>query len=216
MTRSRYEWSAQDPPDKEPMAPDVLAARLVLVIRTVLALLLGLVGVFMVVLAFVLPRTTTVLVVQFFAVYALLDGLLAIVAAVRAVRRVVLRCFMVVEGLVGVGTAVAAFILISGYGERPPRGLLVLIAMWAIVTGTLQLAGTFAADLRRGRLLLAATAALTVAFGVAVLGWRPPDLMTAVWRLAVYALLLGALRLVATLWLRAPDNAHPESQRTPA
>jgi uncharacterized membrane protein HdeD (DUF308 family) len=216
MTQSRYGWSAQDPPDKELKAPDVLAGRLVMVIRTGLALLLGLVGVFMVVLAFVLPRTTTVLVVQFFAVYALLDGLLSIVAAVRAVRRVVLRCFMVLEGLMGVGTAVAAFILISEYGERPPGGLLVLIAMWAIVTGALQLAGTFAVDLQRGRLLLAATAALTVAFGVAVLGWRPPDLMTAVWRLAVYVLLLGALRLVATLWLRGPDHAHLESRRTPA
>ncbi len=77
-------------------------------------------------------------------------------------------------------------------------------------------ARTFAAHLQRDRLFLATTAAVTVAFGVALLGWRPPDLVTAVWRLAVYALLLGALRLVATLWLRGPASAHPESRRTPA
>jgi uncharacterized membrane protein HdeD (DUF308 family) len=194
------------------MTTEVLSGRLVLGIRTVLALLLGLAGVFMVVLAVFLPRTTTVLVVQLFASYALVDGLLSIVAGTRAARRVVPRCFMVLEGLVEVGTSVAAFILISGYGERPRGGLLALIAVWAILTGTLQLGWTFSVDLRRGRLLLAATAVLSVAFGVSLLGWRPPDLLTAVWRLAVYALLLGVLRLVATVWLRGPDHGHPENR----
>ena len=193
------------------MTTEVLSGRLVLGIWTVLALLLGLAGVFMVVLAVFLPRTTTVLVVQLFASYALLDGLLSIVAAARAVRRVAPRCFMMLEGLVEVGTSVAAFILISSYGERPRGGLLALIAVWAIVTGALQLAWTFSVDLRRGRLLLAATALLSVAFGVSLLGWRPPDLLTAVWRLAVYALLLGVLRLVVALWLQGPRPAHPDS-----
>jgi len=196
------------------MTTELLSGRLVLGIRTLLALVLGLGGVFMVVLAVFAPRTTTVLVVQLFASYALLDGLVSIVAGARAARRAVPRCFMVLEGLVEVGTSIAAFVLISGYGERPRGGLLALIAMWAIVTGALQLAWTFSVDLRRGRLLLAVTAALSVAFGVSLLGWRPPDLMTAVWRLAVYALLLGVLRLAATVWLRGPDHAHPENLST--
>src|SRR5574342_1367318 len=188
------------------MTTEVLSARLVLGIRTALALLLGLAGVFLVVLAAFAPRTTTALVVQLFAVYALLDGLLAVMAAMRAVKRVVPRCFMLVEGLVSIGTAIAAFLLVSGYGERPAGGLLALIATWALVTGALQLAWTFSVDLRRGRLLLAVVAAVSVAFGVCLLGWRPPDLQTAVWRLAVYALLLGILRLVATLWLRGQQR----------
>ena len=70
------------------------------------------------------------------------------------------------------------------------------------------------AIIQRGRPLLAAAAALAMAFGASLLGWRPPDLLTAVWRLAVYALLLGALRLVATLWLRGPDHAHSENLPT--
>ena len=196
------------------MTSELLSGRLVLGIRTLLAMLLGLAGAFMVVLAAFAPRTTTVLVVQLFAFYALLDGLLSIVASMWAARRVVPRCLMALEGLVEVGTSVVALVLIGGYGERPPGGLLALIAMWAIVTGALQLAWTFSVDLRRGRVLLAATAALSMAFGVSLLGWRPPDLLTAVGRLAVYALLLGALRLAATLWLRGPDPAHPENLPT--
>jgi uncharacterized membrane protein HdeD (DUF308 family) len=196
------------------MGGELLSGRLVLGIRTFLSLLLGLAGAFMVVLAAFAPRTTVVLVIQLFAFYALLDGLLSIVAALSAARRVVPRCLMVLEGLVSIGTAVAAFIVISGHGERRPGGLLALIAMWALVTGALQLAWTFSVDLQRGRLLLAAAAGLSVAFGGCLLGWRPPDLLTAVWRLAVYALLLGLLRLVATLWLRGRDHAHSENLPT--
>src|SRR5882672_5670552 len=125
------------------MTTEVLSGRLVLGIRTVLALLFGLSESFMVVLGAFAPATATVLVVQLFASFALLDGLLSIFTGARAARRLVPRCLMVLEGLVSIGTAVAAFILIRGYGERPEGGLLALIAMWAIVTGALQLAWTF-------------------------------------------------------------------------
>jgi uncharacterized membrane protein HdeD (DUF308 family) len=190
------------------MASELLSGRVVLGIRAFLALLLGLVGFFMVVLAVFMPRTTAVLVVGLFAAYALLDGLLSIFAAARAVRRARPRFLMLVEGLVDVATAVTAFILVQG--ERP-RGLLALIAAWAIVTGALQMGWTFSVDIQRGRSLLAVAAALSVAFGASLLGWRPPDLLTAVWRLAAYALLLGVLRLVVTLWLQGPRPAHPDS-----
>jgi uncharacterized membrane protein HdeD (DUF308 family) len=159
------------------MASELLSGRVVLGIRSFLALLFGLVGFFMVVLAVFMPGTTAVLVVKLFASYALLDGLLSIVAAARAVRRALPRSLMLLEGLVDVATSVTAFILVQG--ERP-RGLLVLIAAWAIVTGALQMGWTFSLDVHRGRRLLAVAAALSVAFGVSLLGWRPPDLLSAV------------------------------------
>ena len=133
------------------MASEVLSGRVVLGIRSFLALLLGLVGFFMVVLAVFMPGTTAVLVVRLFASYALLDGLLSIFAAARAVRRALPRFLTVLEGLVDVATSVTAFILVQG--DRP-RGLLVLIAAWAIVTGVLQLGWTFSIDIHRGRLVL--------------------------------------------------------------
>jgi uncharacterized membrane protein HdeD (DUF308 family) len=190
------------------MASEPLSGRMVLGIRSFLALLLGLVGFFMVVLAVFMPGTTAVLVVKLFAAYALLDGLLSIFAAARAVRRGVPRLLMMLEGLVDIATSVAAFILVQG--ERP-RGVLALIAGWAIVTGALQMGWTFSVDIKRGRSLLAVAAALSLVFGLSLLGWRPPDLQSAVWRLAVYALLLGVLRLVVTLWLQGPRPAHPGS-----
>ena len=182
---------------------EVLPGRVLLAVRAFLALLLGVVGLFMVILAVFMPGTTAVLVVQLFAGYALLDGLLSIAAAARAVRRALPRGLMALEGLVGVGTSIAAFVLISAHADRP-RGILALIAAWALVTGALQMAWTFSIGISRGRALLAATAALSLAFGVLLLGWRPPDLLSAVWRLAMYALLLGILRLVVTFRLQGP------------
>jgi uncharacterized membrane protein HdeD (DUF308 family) len=190
------------------MASDPLSGRVVLAIRSFLALLLGVVGFFMVVLAALMPGTAAVLVVKLFAAYALLDGLLSIFAAARAVRRAAPRLFMMLEGLVDVATSVTAFILVQG--DRP-HGLLALIAGWAIVTGALQMGWTFSIDVQRGRSLLAIAAALSVVFGLSLLGLRPPDLLSAVWRLAVYALLLGILRLVVTFWLQGPRTARVDS-----
>jgi len=173
-----------------------------LVIRAALALLLGVVALFMLVLAIFIPRTTTVLVVQIFAGYALLDGLLSLGSAVGAVRRGLPRWLIILEGLIEVATSIAVVIIISG--DRP-HGIPTLVALWAIATGILQMAWTFALDIRRGRGLLILAAALSLAFGVLALGWRPPDLLTAVWRLAVYALLLGILRLAGTFRIRGPQ-----------
>jgi uncharacterized membrane protein HdeD (DUF308 family) len=190
------------------MASDPLSGRVVLAIRSFLALLLGVVGFFMVVLAALMPGTAAVLVVKLFAAYALLDGLLSIFAAARAVRRAAPRLFMMLEGLVDVATSVTAFILVQG--DRP-HGLLALIAGWAIVTGALQMGWTFSIDVQRGRSLLAIAAALSLVFGLSLLGSRPPDLLSAVWRLAVYAVLLGVLRLVVTFWLQGPRTAWVDS-----
>jgi uncharacterized membrane protein HdeD (DUF308 family) len=172
-----------------------------------LALLLGVVGFFMVVLAFLLPRTTTVLIVQFFAVYALLDGLLCITVGARAMSNPLPRFLLVLEGLVEVATGIAAFVLLRSLGEGPRGRILLLMAVWALATGVLQLAWTFSVDIRRGRLLFVITAALSVAFGLFMLALPPPNLLTAVWRLAVYVLLLGVLRVVLTFRLQGPLSA---------
>jgi uncharacterized membrane protein HdeD (DUF308 family) len=189
--------------DAAVMASDDLPGRLVLGLRALLAVLFGLTGFSMVVLAVFLPRATTVLIVEFFAGYALLDGLLCIAAAARAMRRPLPRSLVALEGLVEVGTAIAAFVLIRGLGQRRP-GILVLIAAWALAIGVLQMAWTFAVDIHRGRLLLAILAALSVAFGLFLLASPPPDLLTAIWRLAVYVLFVGVLRIVLTFRLQGP------------
>jgi uncharacterized membrane protein HdeD (DUF308 family) len=191
----------QNPPDallgSRVVATEVLPGRLVLGFRALLALLFGLTALFMIVLAALVPRASAILIVQFFAGFVLLDGLLCIAAAARAMMRPLPRGLVALEGVVEVATAIGAFVLIGSL-DKPRGWILLLLAAWAFVTGLLELVWGLSTKISRGGGLLVVSALLSVAFGILVFGWRPPDLVTAVWRLAVYAVFLGLLRLLVT------------------
>jgi uncharacterized membrane protein HdeD (DUF308 family) len=192
------------------VASDTLPGRLVLGLRAMLAILFGLTGLFMVVLAVFMPRGTALLIVHFFAGFALLDGLLCLVAAARALRRPLARACMALEGLAEVATAVTTVVLIRG---EPPHGVLFTLALWAMATGVLELGWSYAVDVRRGRPALVATASISVIFGLFILVLPPADLPTAVWRLAVFVLLLGVLRVLVTVRLQGPTAGPGGSSR---
>jgi uncharacterized membrane protein HdeD (DUF308 family) len=183
------------------VAADILPGRLVLGLRALLALLFGMTALFMIILAALLPRASTILIVQFYAGFVLLDGLLCLAAAARAMMRPLPRSLIALEGVVEVVTAIAAFVLIANLDAQPRGIILLLMAAWAIVTGVLELGWGLSAHVSRGRGLLVAAALLSVAFGLLVLILGRPDLVTAVWRLAVYAVFVGLLRLLVTFRL---------------
>ena len=183
------------------VAADILPGRLVLGLRALLALLFGMTALFMIILAALLPRASTILIVQFYAGFVLLDGLLCLAAAARAMMRPLPRSLIALEGVVEVVTAIASFVLIANL-DAQPRGIILLLMAWAIITGVLELGWGLSARVSRGRGLLVAAALLSVAFGLIVLILGRPDLVTAVWRLAVYAVFLGLLRLLLTFRLQ--------------
>src|SRR5215831_20962829 len=183
------------------MASEQLPTRLILGLRALLALLLGLTGFFMVLLAAFLPRASVALIVQLFTGFTLLDGLLCLVAGAQAAWRPAAKVFLLLIGLMEVGVAADAFLLIPRVGERP-QVILPVFVVWAVTLGLLELAWAFAARVQRGRAFLVVTALFSIAFGL--LAYLSPrgNLMTAVWRFAVYFFLLGVLRLLVTF--RAP------------
>src|SRR5438093_3267879 len=87
------------------VAVDVLPGRLVLGLRALFALLFGLTALFMILLAALFPRASTILIVQFYAGFVLLDGLLCLAAAARALMRPLPRSLVALEGVVEVVTA---------------------------------------------------------------------------------------------------------------
>ena len=182
------------------MASDRLPTPLILGLRALLALVLGLTGLFMVLLAAFLPHASVALVVQLFTGFTLLDGLLCLVACAQAAGRPGAKVLLLLIGLMEVGVA-AAFLLIPRVGERP-QVILPVFVVWAVTLGLLELAWAFAARVQRGRVFLVVTALFSIAFGL--LAYLSPrgNLMTAVWRFAIYFFLLGILRLLVTF--RAP------------
>jgi uncharacterized membrane protein HdeD (DUF308 family) len=185
------------------MVSERLPSRLVLGLRAVLALFLGLTGLFMVLLAALLPRATVALIfVQPFIGFIVLDGLLCLIAAIRAARVHASKVLLLLAGLLDLAVAVAAIMLIPRVSEHGVT-FLPLVAAWAIVLGLLELAWAKTARVLRGRPMLMATAGLSLAFGVFVYLSPPRDPMTTVWRFAVYFLLLGILRLLVTFRVQA-------------
>ena len=183
------------------MASEQLPTRLILGLRALLALLLGLTGFFMVLLAAFLPRASVALIVQLFTGFTLLDGLLCLVAGARAARRPAAKVLLLLIGLMEVGVAASAFLLIPRVGERP-QVILPVFVVWAVTLGLLELAWAFAARIQQGQVFLVVTALFSIAFGLLAYFSPSGDLMTAVWRSAVYFFLLGILRLLVTF--RAP------------
>src|SRR5215470_12891947 len=116
------------------MASERLPSRLVLGLRALLALLLGLTGLFMVLLAAFLPRATVALIVQPFTGFVVLDGLLCLIAAARAARVHASKVLLVLAGLLDLAVAVAAVALITRVSERG-IAILPLVAAWAVIFG---------------------------------------------------------------------------------
>jgi len=185
------------------MASEQLPTRLILGLRALLALLLGLTGFFMVLLAAFLPRASVALIVQLFTGFTLLDGLLCLVAGAQAARRPAAKVFLLLIGLMEVGVAADAFLLIPRVGERP-QVILPVFVVWAVTLGLLELAWAFAARIQRGLPIVVVTAAFSIAFGLFAYLSPTGDLMTAVWRSAVYVFFLGILRLLITFRVQAP------------
>jgi uncharacterized membrane protein HdeD (DUF308 family) len=172
-----------------------------LALRGVAAILFG-------ILAFAWPGITLFVLVLFFGAYMLVDGIFAIVAAVRAAGREARWWLLLIEGVLGVlAGLVAAF-----WPGLTALALLYFIAAWAIVSGILEIAG--AIRLRReieGEWALGLSGALSLLFGVllAVIP-APAGLLSLVWLIGAYALAFGVLLLVLAFRVRsAPEMQTP-------
>ena len=102
-----------------------------------LVALRGLAAIVFGVLAFVWPAITLWALVLLFGAYMLVDGIFAIVAAVRAAGREARWWLLLIEGVLGVlAGLVAAF-----WPGLTALALLYFIAAWAIVSGILEIVG---------------------------------------------------------------------------
>jgi uncharacterized membrane protein HdeD (DUF308 family) len=162
-------------------------------VRGVLAVLFG-------VAAWIWPDVTVRVLVLLFGFYALVDGLLALAAAMMGGRLAGgRRGWLIFEGVAGVAAGVLTFI----WPEVTTLALLYLIAFWAIVTGVLEVAA--AVLLRRelrGEWLLALGGIVSVLFGV-FLVVNPGDGAVAIaWLIGLYAIVFGIALIALGLRLR--------------
>jgi uncharacterized membrane protein HdeD (DUF308 family) len=162
-----------------------------LAVRGALALLLG-------VMTLAMPGMTLDALVPFFGAYALVEGAINLVGALRARRDGERWRALFGEGAVSVGSGLVAFLL----PDLSLLGLVYLLAAWAIATGALELA---AAVRLRERLenewLLAAAGVASVGFGLLLVA--VPRAMTIGYWLGPYGIVFGTLLFLLGLRLRS-------------
>jgi uncharacterized membrane protein HdeD (DUF308 family) len=162
-----------------------------LALRGVAAILFG-------ILAFVWPQETLTVFVYLFGAYVLADGVLSAAAALTLMKGRQ-RGWLLLQGVVGIGIAIVTFLWPSVTGLT----LLYLIAIWAIVTGVLEI--VTAIELRReiaGEWLLILSGVASVVFGVLVILFPGAGALSILWLIAAYAIVFGALLVALSFKLR--------------
>jgi uncharacterized membrane protein HdeD (DUF308 family) len=164
-------------------------------LRGIVAVLFGLTALFW-------PGLTLFVLLVCFGVYALVDGLLAIVAGIRASGG--RRWLLLVEGTLGF----LAGLVVLFWPGTTALVLVYVISAWAIFTGLLKvlMGVAFRRKIENGWLMILG-GLLSVLFGI-ILGAMPgAGLVTLVWLVGIYALILG----VALVVLGFLDRGHPQA-----
>src|SRR5918998_4046388 len=160
----------------------------------------GLAAIIFGILAFVWPGITLWALILLFGAYMLVDGVFAIVAAVRVAGEAARWWLLLVEGILGVLAGIIAFV----WPGLTALALLYFVAAWATVTGIFEIVG--AIRLRReieGEWALILSGALSVLFGVLLVVLGPGvGLLSLVWLIGVYAVAFGVLLLILAFRVR--------------
>ena len=166
------------------------------VVRGVIAIVFG-------VMAFVWPGLTALTLVYIWGAYALVDGVLAIAAAVMGGNPMP-RWWLAVVGVAGIVAGLLTFI----WPSTTALVLVLFIAAWAIVLGILDIYG--AIKLRKeieGEWFLILNGAAAVLFGV-LLFWQPGiGALAVVYIIGAYAIFFGIIYVALGLKLRGHKPA---------
>jgi uncharacterized membrane protein HdeD (DUF308 family) len=144
------------------------------------------------VLAFTSPGATLLALVLVFGIYAIIDGVLAVIASFQ-MRELVNRWWVVLlEGLIGViaGIVVLVYPLLSAVT------LLYLIAFWAVFTGIMEIIA--AIHLRHevnNEWALILTGSLSVILGIILVVSPSSGALALIWAIGIYAVFSGVLML---------------------
>jgi uncharacterized membrane protein HdeD (DUF308 family) len=171
----------------------------------------GLFAVLFGVAAFIWPGLTLTVLVILWGAYALVDGVFALVAAFRAAQMKMTWWPLVLDGILGIAAGVVAF----AWPGITALALLYLIAVWAILTGIVEIIA--AVRLRHvisGEWLMGLAGLLSILVGVILIVAPGAGALAVVWTIGAYALIFGIVLIALGFRLRGlrdggADRAHP-------
>jgi uncharacterized membrane protein HdeD (DUF308 family) len=163
----------------------------------------GVLGVIFGVIALVMAVATILALVLLFSAYMVVDGAIAIYAAIRAARKQEGWGFLVFQGIASLAAAAIAFM----WPGLTVVAFVLLIAAWSIVSGCLMLAAAMRTEQARWWLVLGGAAALLYGFLMIVAPLSGAVVLT--WWLGAFALVFGAALIILSLKLRSRYSGRP-------
>lgn len=162
-----------------------------LLLRGVAAIIFG-------VLAFAWPGMTILTLIMFYGAFALIDGVLAVVAAITGGAPAP-RWWLAIVGLLGIATGLLVFMMPG----LTALVLLYFIAGWAIATGVFQIIG--AIRLRKeidDEWYLILSGVVSVLFGIGVMMAPGAGALALLWVIGIYAVVMGAIMVALAFRLK--------------
>ena len=169
-------------------------------LRGVVALLFG-------ITAFVMPLVTMLSLVVFFAAFSFVDGVFGIVMSVRGARRGERWIWLLLNGILGI-VAGALAILWPGITVL---AFVMLVAAWALVSGTFMLISAFRLKIDHGRVWLAVGGIASIVFGILLVISPFIGALVLTYWTGAHALVLGGTLLVLAYRLRSHRTGLPSN-----
>jgi uncharacterized membrane protein HdeD (DUF308 family) len=162
-------------------------------VQGVVAILLG-------ILAIVQPGITLQALILLFAIWAIVDGVLSLIASVGAAEVREPWWPLVFKGLLGLGVGLATL----KWPDVTALTLLFLIAFWSILSGVTQiLASVRLREEIQGEVWLFLGGVASVLFGVLLVVYPSSGILAVVWLLGIYAIIFGVTAIMLGFRLRS-------------
>ena len=191
-------YDAQRSPRDESPVGRITGNWWALALRAVAAILIG-------IFALARPQITLIALITLFGVYAMADGLFAIVAAIRGIHARERWGWMMFEGIVGV---VIGGIVLTNHAIGA-LALTWLVAGWALTTGILEIiAGIRLRKIMTGEWLLLLAGFLSVILALLIITRPGLGIVLLVAWVGAYALISGIVLLAVAFRVRRWERAH--------
>ena len=168
-----------------------------------IVLLRGIIAILFGIAVLALPGLALLVAASFFAAYALIDGIIAVVVAFQERNVAPNWWILLIEGLIGIIIGALAFIF-------PGRTLIVIvyiIAIWAILTGVAELGSAFMMGRSIGReWMLAIGGIISIILGVLFFIDPINALRTILLIVGIYAIIFGILLIIRGIRFRSSTS----------
>jgi uncharacterized membrane protein HdeD (DUF308 family) len=165
----------------------------IMALRGLFAVIFGLI-------ALLAPRIALLALIYVFAAYALVDGGVAVITAIQERDLLYRWGWILFEGILSILAGIIAF----ANPALTAQVLLYIIAVWAIVTGVMEIAAAFAIrEFVSREWVLALAGILSVVFGILLFIYPSAGILSILWLVGIYGIVFGVLFLVRAFQLRS-------------